>query len=234
MKQLNKYRALSMAVLTVLATDCNSSGTGHVTPGIITTFGPGLSTEETTKDFENSSKAEDAHNKLVNFIQTNWTNLTADMTRGQGTYLTTLADLLKIYPNDKASFYAMTKKKFAQLVPDAQTSPEQFLKNLGYNKKDLSLLLQRREDLIGFSGAKAVIYNEAVWFATQHQSELNNDMRKGHGQYLSKMAELLGIPVEKRAAFYTMTKNKFVRLMPSPKTTPDQLVTNLQAEADKL
>ncbi len=105
----------------MLVTDCKSDDNlfESTTAVSITTVYYGTS----------SNKFYSAENKLqaIQFARINWSNLTADMASGRGEYLSTLADLIAVKPAQKAAFYRMAKKRFSQLLPAAEVTPEQLV-----------------------------------------------------------------------------------------------------------
>jgi hypothetical protein len=74
--------------------------------------------------------AADNDLKIIQFVQLNGSNLIADMAKGRGNYLETLADLLAIKEANKAAFYAMSKQQFTHLLPSPDTTPAQLVFNL--------------------------------------------------------------------------------------------------------
>jgi hypothetical protein len=125
MKQRNKYRALVLTILTVIMTECKSS---DEILGI--TIVPMLTSEITTGDKHSLYGFTDKEWQAVQFAQQNWANLTADMAKGQGENLTTIAALLNIRDTKRAAFYAMTKNKFTHLIPTPGTTAEQLVLEL--------------------------------------------------------------------------------------------------------
>lgn len=73
-----------------------------------------------------------------------------------------------------------------------------------------------------------------IQFVQLNASNLIVDMAKGQGSYLETLADLLAIKQSNKAAFYAMSKQQFIHLLPSPDTTPAQLVFNLKVQAAKL
>lgn len=123
MKSLNKLCLFSMATLTVFANTCESSG------GF-----PVMTTNPSHASFfpsEVSSRHGGHHHyAALEFAQINWSNLTADMAKGQGQYLVTMANLLEVPTAKKPAFYAMTKTKFPQLISSPATTPNQLVAKL--------------------------------------------------------------------------------------------------------
>lgn len=124
MKALKKCRSLSWVILIVLVTDCKSDDNifESTTAVSVTTVYYGTS----------SNKFYSAENRFqaIQFARINWSNLTADMAGGQGEYLSTMADLMAVKPAQKTAFYRMAKSRFSQLLPSAETTPEQLFTRL--------------------------------------------------------------------------------------------------------
>lgn len=134
MKLINKWRVLGMVILTMLMTDSNAAmGSGGII-GMDFTYVTSYPTSYTSiLSKESNAQRSDIHipNKnVVEFAQLNWSNLTSDMAKGQGLYLSNIADLLEIPVAKRTAFYAMTKNKFTQLIPSPNTTPEQLVINL--------------------------------------------------------------------------------------------------------
>ncbi len=125
MKQINKCRALSLAILTVIMPDCESS---DEILGI--TIVPMLTSEITSSEKHSLYGLTDKELKAIQFAQLNWSNLTADMAKGQGENLSTIADFLSIPDTKKAAFYAAAKNKFTQFIPASDTTAEQLVVKL--------------------------------------------------------------------------------------------------------
>jgi hypothetical protein len=124
MKLVNKYYLVSIAVLLMVAIDCKSDENifESTTAVSFSTVYYGTS----------SNKFYSAENefKAVQFAQVNWLKLMADIAKGQGEYLTTMADLLKVSSAKKPAFYKVSQFKFNRLFPSADTTPEQLVNNL--------------------------------------------------------------------------------------------------------
>lgn len=125
MKPISKRCVFGMALLTLFATNCESSG-GHGRNPFEFTVAP-----TTFFPSEVTSHHGGRHRyAALQFAQTNWSNLTADMAKGQGQYLVTMANLLEVPVAKKPAFYAMTKNKFPLLIPSSETTPTQLLSKL--------------------------------------------------------------------------------------------------------
>ncbi|RUQ31217.1 MAG: DUF3015 domain-containing protein [Candidatus Competibacteraceae bacterium] len=63
--------------------------------------------------------------QIAEFAQANLDRLKTDMAAGQGEYLSSLATLMAIAPNDQPAFFAIVQQKFTVLFPnDRTTAPE--------------------------------------------------------------------------------------------------------------
>jgi hypothetical protein len=136
-KKSHKSRALCMAVLLIFAVDGKAD---DILDEMDSFFEQLLAFSITTVYFGTSSQELQlrmGEKQAVQFAQANWSNLTADMATGQGEYLTTLADLLKVPSQQKSQFYALSQAKFRQLLPSANTTATQFLLNLKTAMADL-------------------------------------------------------------------------------------------------
>jgi hypothetical protein len=125
MKQINKYRAWSLAILLVIIADCESSDDMM---GISVV--PVITSEVTSSEKHSLYGFTHKELKAIQFAQLNWSNLTADMARGQGENLTAIADLLSIHGTKKVAFYAVVKNKFSQFIPTADNTAEQLVLKL--------------------------------------------------------------------------------------------------------
>lgn len=125
MQPINKYRTLSLTILLVIMTDCKSSD-DMIGISVL----PLITSEVTSSEKHSLYGFTDKDLKAIQFAQLNWSNLTADMARGQGENLTALADLLSIHCAKKIAFYAMVKHKFSQFIPTADNTAEQLVLKL--------------------------------------------------------------------------------------------------------
>lgn len=64
------------------------------------------------------------------YVAANYEQIKQDMARGGGEYLTDLATLMKIAPEDRGAFYALTKDRFAALTGTADADAEALLARL--------------------------------------------------------------------------------------------------------
>lgn len=84
------------------------------------------------------------------------------------------------------------------------------------------------------SGHASLKAQQAVEFAKVNWMQLSANMASGQGEYLSTMADLMGVKPAQKPAFYGITKSKFSQLFPSTETTPEQLVKGLKVEIGRL
>jgi len=67
-------------------------------------------------------------------------------------------------------------------------------------------------------------------FTALNFENVKQDMAQGGGEYLTSLGSLLGVPAESRPAFFHFTREHYARLVPSPQTTPAELVTALHRD----
>lgn len=89
------------------------------------TFGISSGTLGCTQDGVVRSSA-----KLSMFTGSNMDKLAADMSKGQGETLETLADLMGVEAADKAEFFAATRDNFSKIFDSSDVTAEQVLANL--------------------------------------------------------------------------------------------------------
>ncbi len=106
--------------VTTAPTDASSATTGQTTDA-----SSDLTSSTTLGDDE--EKAEEA---VEEFVSANFSRLRADMSVGQGEYLSSLASLLAIEPGHRDRFYALTKNNFSHLFVSSQTTATEFLSQL--------------------------------------------------------------------------------------------------------
>jgi len=123
MKKINKYNALVMVVFTIRV-NC-ASADDILAISVV----PVITSEVTSSDKHSLYGFTDKELKAVQFVQLNWSNLTADMAKGQGENLAAIADFLQVKPAQKPVFYTLSKVKFSLLLPSSKTTPEQLIKN---------------------------------------------------------------------------------------------------------
>lgn len=67
-------------------------------------------------------------------------------------------------------------------------------------------------------------------FTAWNFENVKQDMAQGQGEYLTSLGSLLGVPQDRRAAFFQLTREKYPQLVPTDRTTPAELVAALQSE----
>lgn len=67
-------------------------------------------------------------------------------------------------------------------------------------------------------------------FTALNFENVKQDMAQGHGEYLTSLSTLLGVPDERRAAFFQVTREQYPQLVPTDRTTPAELVAALHGE----
>lgn len=65
--------------------------------------------------------------QIAEFAQANLDRLKTDMAAGQGEYLSSLATLMAITPNDQPAFFAIVQQKFTVLFPNDRTTALEML-----------------------------------------------------------------------------------------------------------
>jgi len=64
-------------------------------------------------------------------------------------------------------------------------------------------------------------------FASANFDNLSQDMARGGGEYLVSLAELLNIPQENRADFYSLAQTQYRGMIQSGKNTPAAMLASL-------
>jgi hypothetical protein len=64
-------------------------------------------------------------------------------------------------------------------------------------------------------------------FASMNFDNLKQDMARGHGEYLASLGALLGVPEERQAGFYALTRDHYPVLIQSDRTTPGEMIAAL-------
>lgn len=67
-------------------------------------------------------------------------------------------------------------------------------------------------------------------FTALNFENVKQDMAQGQGEYLASLSELLGIPEDRQATFFQLTREKYPQLVPTDRTTPAELVASLHGE----
>jgi hypothetical protein len=66
-------------------------------------------------------------------------------------------------------------------------------------------------------------------FAAINFENLSQEMAQGHGEHLTSLATLMGVPAEHQAEFFAMTQDKYSTLMTSGETSPVAMLKALNA-----
>lgn len=64
-------------------------------------------------------------------------------------------------------------------------------------------------------------------FASLNFENLAQDMAKGHGEHLTSLATLMGIPVDQQPAFFAMTQEKYASFITAGESSPVAMVKAL-------
>ncbi len=67
-------------------------------------------------------------------------------------------------------------------------------------------------------------------FTAFNFENVKQDMAQGQGEYLTSLGSLLGVPEDRQATFFQLTREKYPQLVPTDKTTPAELVAALHSE----
>lgn len=87
-------------------------------------------TQSTTRLFSSPSEDVKDEAKANAFARASWENLTADIARGGGEYLTSLASLLKVQPADQLRFVALAQAHYRMHQEQGTLIPEAFVESL--------------------------------------------------------------------------------------------------------
>jgi len=66
--------------------------------------------------------------------------------------------------------------------------------------------------------------HKTTMFANLTFDNLSQEMAQGHGEHLTSLATLMGIPVDQHPAFYAMTQEKYTSLVQAGETSPKAVV----------
>jgi hypothetical protein len=66
-------------------------------------------------------------------------------------------------------------------------------------------------------------------FAAANYDTLSQEMARGGGEHLASLAELMGIPEEQRAEFFTLAQVRYASLVQSGDRTPAAMIQTLQS-----
>jgi hypothetical protein len=64
-------------------------------------------------------------------------------------------------------------------------------------------------------------------FAAINFENLSQEMAQGHGEHLTSLATLMGVPAEYQAEFFALTQDKYTTLVKSGETTPVAMIKAL-------
>ncbi|MBI3796626.1 MAG: DUF3015 family protein [Deltaproteobacteria bacterium] len=67
-------------------------------------------------------------------------------------------------------------------------------------------------------------------FTTVNFERLKEDMASGHGEHLTSLATLLGVPQESQGQFCMFTQEKFADVVRSEQVTPEEMLAALRHE----
>jgi hypothetical protein len=71
--------------------------------------------------------------------------------------------------------------------------------------------------------------HKASVFAAANYDSLSQEMAQGGGEHLASLAELMGIPQEQRAEFFTLAQVQYPSLIQSGDRTPDGMIKTLHS-----
>ncbi|MDH4230061.1 MAG: DUF3015 domain-containing protein [Nitrospirota bacterium] len=84
---------------------------------------------------------------------------------------------------------------------------------------------------LGCSPDYTVMNNvETTLYAEVNFDQIKRDMARGEGEYLSTLASLVGVEEADRAAFYTLTRERYAALVGSAGITSTEFLNNLGRE----
>lgn len=70
--------------------------------------------------------------------------------------------------------------------------------------------------------------DKARVFATLNPEDLSQDMARGEGEHLASLATLLGVPVERRPAFFALAQAQYPALAEAARTSPEAMLLALR------
>jgi hypothetical protein len=86
----------------------------------------------------------------------------------------------------------------------------------------------------GTSGCKSENFvmreKAAQYFAEVNKEDLSREMAQGRGEKLMTLAAIYGCEGEAQASFAVMTQENYSKIVPTPLTTADEMVTNIGRE----
>ncbi|WP_457600614.1 DUF3015 family protein [Hydrogenivirga sp.] len=75
--------------------------------------------------------------------------------------------------------------------------------------------------------AKFVENERLQRFVAQNMDELAQDVARGEGRYVETLAELMGVPEEKRPEFYSRLQQNFERIFPSESVSSAHVIDTI-------
>lgn len=73
--------------------------------------------------------------------------------------------------------------------------------------------------------------HKAIAFVTLNQTNLQQDMVKGQGEYLASLSALLGVPAQERLAYGAAVQARYAQTQAASQDTPDAWLALLQEAA---
>jgi len=64
-------------------------------------------------------------------------------------------------------------------------------------------------------------------FATLTFDNLSQEMAQGHGEHLTSLATLMGVPAEHQGEFFTLAQDRYTSLMQAGETSPVAMIKAL-------
>ncbi len=75
--------------------------------------------------------------------------------------------------------------------------------------------------------AKFVKNEKLQRFVAENMDELAQDIARGEGRYVDTLADLMGVPAEKRPEFYTKLQKNFDRIFPSESVSSAHVIDTI-------
>jgi hypothetical protein len=70
-------------------------------------------------------------------------------------------------------------------------------------------------------------------FSENNLQRLRENMAVGSGPHLASLADLLGVPVARRPAFYRLTKDQYANLFTSDSTSATEMLVRLESQLEQ-
>lgn len=67
-------------------------------------------------------------------------------------------------------------------------------------------------------------------FASVNFDSLSQEMAQGKGEHLASLASLMGVPADHRAAFFSLTQEKYTSIFKTEQTTSTEMLGSLASE----